>query len=160
MTVNSAVKTQLDATFRALSAAIDQIPEEHWTAGDIDYLIPARHLLHAIDTSAGYLDDGEPDWHRADAFFGRGLDWEGTPAAELPERARMREYLEHERARVGEWLASKSDEQLLAPQETCVWTGPNLLSRCIYLIRHTQAHVQEINAELRRRGLPRIAWVA
>jgi hypothetical protein len=32
----------------------------------------------------------------------------------------------------------------------------NLLSHGIYNIRHSQGHVREINAELRRRGLLRI----
>ena len=66
--------------------------------------------------------------------------------------------MEHSRSNVQAWLDAKSESELLAEQACFVWTGPNILSRCIYVIRHTQGHVQEINAELRRRGLPRIEW--
>ena len=72
----------------------------------------------------------------------------------------MLRYLEHVRTQVNDWLAGKADGDLLAPQTAFPWTGPNILSRCIYVIRHTQAHIGEINSELRRRGLPRIQWQA
>ena len=47
---------------------------------------------------------------------------------------------------------------LRAPQEVFPWTGPNVLSRMIYVIRHGQDHAGQLNAELRRRGLARFPW--
>lgn len=53
---------------------------------------------------------------------------------------------------------SMSDAELLQSQEAFPWTGPNILSRLIYVIRNSQDHTGQLNAELRRRGLPRSAW--
>lgn len=163
MTVKAAIFKQLDATWAELRAACEQIPEEHWNTGDIDCLIPARHVLHAISAAEVDLSDTQPktgeQWgERSAAYWGRPLDWEGADASDLPSRTEMCEYLDHVRAEINAWLDSKSEDDLLAEQTIFTWTGPNLLSRCIYIIRHNQGHVQEINVELRRRGLPRIKW--
>ena len=50
------------------------------------------------------------------------------------------------------------DEGLLAPEEDYAWTGSTLLGRLLYMLAHCRQHLGEINAELRRRGLPRIKW--
>ncbi len=159
MSIHDALARQFDATFRAVRLACEQIPAEHWAAGDIDYLIPARHILHVLDTMViGYFSDGPPAWEAPHPYFSRKLDWEDTPADELPDQTRMLGYLDFAQQHMSRWLDRHRDEQLLEPKDFCPWTGPNLLSHCIYNIRHNQGHLQEINAELRRRGLKRIPW--
>jgi len=157
-----AVTRQLVATWKQWRKAIEKIPTDHWRSGEIDYLIPARHALHVINTVDGYCrDEPAESWNSlAEAHFGRSVDWEGTSADELPNQAEIREYLEKVRERTAQWLSSMSEEQLLAPQDAFPWTGPNLLSRMIYVIRHSQDHTGQLNAELRRRGLPRSSWEA
>ncbi len=158
--VKAAVARQLDATFRAISMVIEQVPAEHWRTGEIDYLIPARHVLHLLDTMViGYFG-GPPDWEAPNPVLGRKLDWEGTPAEELPDQTEMMRYFDHTKQHMADWMDQHDDEALLAPKEFCPWTGPNLLSHLIYNIRHNQGHIDIINAELRRRDLPRIKWQA
>ena len=162
MAALEAVARQLEATWKQWRKAIEQIPADHWRSGEIDYLIPARHALHVINTVDGYCrDEPAESWNSlAETHFGRSVDWEGTPADELPDQAEILEYLEVVQARTAQWLSSMSDEQLLAPQDAFPWTGPNLLSRMIYVIRNSQDHTGQLNAELRRRGLPRSTWEA
>ena len=60
----------LSLTWDMYDDAIKEIPDEHWSTGEIDYLIPARliyHVLEAADyytrpTSEGYPrgTDSEP----------------------------------------------------------------------------------------------------
>jgi len=160
MGVGKAVDRQLEATWKQWSKAIEQIPADQWRDGDVDYLIPARHALHVVNTVDGYCRSEQPaSWNSlAEAHFGRSLDWEGTPASQLPDQAETLGYLEAVRTRAHQWLMDLSDERLLQPQEAFPWTGPNVLSRLIYVIRNSQDHTGQLNAELRRRGLPRSAW--
>jgi hypothetical protein len=51
-----------------------------------------------------------------------------------------------------------SDEDLLAPDPAFPGTGDAILGRALYLLRHHQAHLGEINADFRSRGLPRVEW--
>ena len=55
MSVKDAAIRQLDATMRELRKGIEQIPAGHWATAEIDYLVPARHVLHALEATAGYL---------------------------------------------------------------------------------------------------------
>lgn len=162
MAVLEAVQQQLEATWKQWHKLIAELPAEQWQAGVIDYLVPARHALHVINTVDGYCRDEPADsWNGlTEAHFGRPLDWEGTPADELPLQAECADFLEAVRTRVSTWLAALGDDGLLAPQSVFPWTGPNILSRLIYVIRNSQDHTGQINAELRRRGLPRSAWEA
>ncbi|MBT3341528.1 MAG: DinB family protein [Gemmatimonadetes bacterium] len=154
------IHRQLGATWKQWRKAIEQIPPDHWRTGDIDYLIPARHALHVINTVHGYCRHEQAEsWNGlTDEFFGRSLDWEGTAADELPDQTQCLAYLEHVGDLTRAWLDGLSDEEILSPQEAFPWTGPNLLSRMIYVIRHSQDHSGQLNAELRRRDLPRSAW--
>ena len=124
--------------------------------------MPARQVLHTIATANFYCRDKQPETvgSLAAGYWGRDLDWGGTATEELPNQAEVRGYLEHVGQRGRQWIESKSDMDWLAEQGDFAWTGPNLLSRSIYLIRHIQGHIGEINAELRRRGLERVQWVA
>ena len=160
MEIAEAVSRQLEATWKQWCKASEQIPADEWRTGEIDYLIPARHALHVINTVDGYCRDEEPpSWNSlAEAHFGVELDWEGTKADQLPDQEGIMGYLEAVRTRTRRWLTSMSNEQLLAPQRAFVWTGPNVLSRMIYVIRNSQDHTGQVNAELRRRGLPRSTW--
>ena len=161
MSMREAIDRQFEATWRGLRSTTEDIPAEQWTAGDVDYLRPARHVLHAIIAADGYCRS-EP--HRAswntltEQTFGRSIDWVNTPADQLPDQNAIRDYLDGVGLRIEAWLDGLSDEDLLEPQKEFLNTGPNILSRMIYVIRHTEGHIQIINAELRRRNLPRIKW--
>ena len=160
MAVLEAIEGQLEATWKQWRKAITDIPDQHWRHGDVDFLIPARHALHVINTVDGYARDSQPEsWNGlAEVQFGRALDWEGTPADELPGQQECLAYLEVVRQRTRVWLEGLGDEGLLAPQEAFPWTGPNILSRMIYVIRNSQDHTGQLNAERRRRNLPRSTW--
>ncbi|UCD96137.1 MAG: hypothetical protein JSV35_06490 [Candidatus Bathyarchaeota archaeon] len=57
-----------------------------------------------------------------------------------------------------DWLRGLSDAGLLSPEKAFPWTGKTKLGRVMYLLAHCRQHIGEINAELRRRGLPRVKW--
>ena len=76
----------------------------------------------------------------------------------LPFKEMELEYHREVRRKVELWLCKMDENYLLAREEKFPWTGSTRLGRALYLLGHYRQHFGEINAELRRRGLPRIKW--
>ena len=62
------------------------------------------------------------------------------------------------KAEVATWLATLDDAALLKETSPGDWRGNCLLDLAMYLLRHSQHHLGELNAELRRRGIERPKW--
>jgi len=135
--------------------AIKNIPEDHWRIGDIDYLIPSRIVYHVLETADFYSSskpEGFPWGHRFNVNC-----WDASPE-QLPTKDQARKYHEEMRDKVGDWLRGMEDSDLLSSETAFHWTGGSVLGRVLYLLSHYRQHMGEINAELRRHGLPRIKW--
>jgi hypothetical protein len=141
--------------FDMYEEAIEKIPTTQWAIGDIDYLIPARLILHAIETGDFYSSQS-PEGFPWGKRFGNDV-WD-TAAENLPSKEMELEYHREVRSRVESWLSKMSEHDLLTREEKFPWTGSTRLGRVLYLLAHYRQHFGEVNAELRRRGLPRIAW--
>jgi hypothetical protein len=145
----------LSLTWHMYDDAIKEIPDEHWRTGEIDYLTPARLIYHVLEAADFYTrpnSKGYPWGHRF------GANWESASPDQLPDKGDARDYLEDVKAQVESWVLGMGDEGLLAPEPDYTWTGSTLLGRSLYMLAHCRQHLGEINAELRRRGLPRIKW--
>jgi hypothetical protein len=135
--------------------SVQNIPEEHWKMGEIDYLIPARQAYHAIQTGDFYSGDSPDDFPWGYRFGGGCFD---TPPDKLPTKEQAKEYHDEVREKVTKWILGTGVSGLMSQEEFFPWTGSVVLSRALYLLGHYRQHFGEINAELRRRGLPRIKW--
>ena len=135
--------------------AIENIPEEHWRTGEIDYLIPARQVYHAVETADFYSESTPDDFRRGQKFDCKCFD---SPPEELPTNEQTREYHEEVRTKETNWIRGMDNPELLAKEQSFPWTGSVVLGRALYLLGHYRQHFGELNAELRRRGLPRIKW--
>jgi hypothetical protein len=136
-------------------SAMETVPEEHWRTGEIDYLIPARLIYHAVQTGDFYSEETPDDFpwgHR----FGEGC-FDISPEG-LPTREQSREYHDEVREKVTEWIRATGDQGLMSREKAFPWTGGVVLGRALYLLGHYRQHFGELNAELRVRGLPRIPW--
>ena len=143
--------------FDMYEEAIQTIPEPHWATGEIDYLIPARLIFHATEATDYYTPDNPTGYvwkNRYDVDPDEGE----IPVEKLPSQQHMLEYHNEVRDKVKNWLSTLSMDELLRPEEKFPWTGSTLLGRIIYTFGHYRQHFGELNAELRRRGLPRIKW--
>jgi DinB family protein len=159
MTVAQVVSGQFTGVWDMVRRAIDQIPHAQWRSGERVAgkapVIPARTVYHAIEAAEFYAEqtpDTFPWGHRF------GVDWEAATPDQLPTAAQARAYLDEVQSRVEAWLSGLDDAALLAPDNLFPWTGGTVLDRALYMLRHTQHHVGEINTELYRRGLPRVKW--
>jgi hypothetical protein len=145
-------------TFDMYEDAIKNIPESQWNCGAIDYLIPARLILHATEaadyytkgTSAGYL------WNKK---FKADPEKIGDIKPEnLPTQQEMLEYHQGVRDKIETWLREMTVIDLLETEDEFPWTGSTIFSLILYILAHYRQHFGEVNAELRIRGLPRIKW--
>ena len=48
--ISESIIENLTLTWQMYSEAINNIPVVEWNTGEIDYLIPARQILHGIET--------------------------------------------------------------------------------------------------------------
>jgi len=135
--------------------ALKTVPVEHWRAGEIDYLIPARQVYHAVETADFYSGASPDDFPWGQRFDGGCFD---SPPEELPSREQAREYHDEVRVKVTDWIRGLDATEILAREKSFPWTGSVVLGRALYLLGHYRQHFGELNAELRRRGLPRIEW--
>lgn len=135
--------------------AVNNIPDEHWRTGDIEYLIPARlvnHVLDCVDFYSNPKPNGTVSGHRFK------IDLEKATSEQLPSKEQTKTYLTEMIEKLDGWLQGFSNAELLSGEKAFPWTGKTVLGRAIYLLVHCRQHIGEINAELRRRGLPRIKW--
>jgi uncharacterized damage-inducible protein DinB len=152
----SILKDQWARVWNMWEEMIRTIPDDEWTKGDIDYLIPARHLIHVL-----VCDDAFTGGTTLDQYDGSHLfevrEW-GTPPEELPSRDVALAKLADIRVIVGQRLAKLNDAALLEPEELHPWTGKTRMDRLLYVLRHSQHHLGEMNAELTRRGIKAAVW--
>ncbi len=135
--------------------AFETVPEEHWRAGEIDYLIPARQVYHAVQAADFYSGSSPDGFPWAQRFGGGCFD---SPPEGLPTKEQTREYHDEVRVKVTDWIRGMEDTKVLSQEGAFPWTGSVVLGRVLYLLGHYRQHFGELNAELRRRGLPRIEW--
>ena len=153
--ISESIIENFSLTWEMYSEAIDSIPYEHWRTGEIDYLIPARLMLHAVETIDFYSNKSPNDFKHGYRFK---IDGKTASPNQLPSKDQLRTYLEEVRDKTESWLRGLSDEDFLSHESEFPWTGSTVLGRVLYLLEHCRQHFGELNAELRRRGLPRIKW--
>lgn len=153
--IGKAIIENLSLTWDMYSEAINRIPNEHWRTGEIDYLIPARLMLHAIETIDYYSSESPNDFKHGYRFH---IDRKTASPNQLPDKIQLKKYLDEVKKKTESWLGRLEDKNFLSPESEFPWTGSTVLSRVLYLLEHCRQHFGELNAELRRRGLPRIKW--
>ena len=156
--IGDSIFENFSLTWGMYAEAIETIPDEHWRTGEIDYLIPARLMLHAVETIDFYSNKSPKEFTHGHRF---NIDkWEKATPDQLPSKDQLRAYLDEVKDKTESWLEGLEDEDFLSHESEFPWTGSTVLSRVLYLLEHCRQHFGELNAELRRRGLPRIKWRA
>ena len=153
--VNS-LKDQWTRTWLMWEEMIQNIPDEQWARGDMDYLIPARHLIHV--TVGEDVFSGDTPLAKSDETKWFGVTaWETAPS-ELPGKQVALSSLAVFKSTVEARLSLLTDEDLLEPEQVHPWTGQTRMSKMLFSLRHTQHHLGEVNAELIRRGIEGVRW--
>lgn len=153
--ISESIIENLSLTWEIYAEAIKTIPNIHWRTGDIDYLIPARLMLHIIETIDFYSGNSPKEYTHGYRF---NLDRKTALPKQLPRKDELQIYLDEVKEKTEYWLTGMEDEAFFYRETEFPWTGSTVLGRFLYLLAHCRQHFGELNAELRRRGLPRIKW--
>jgi hypothetical protein len=155
-TLVSSVKDQWARAWAMWEDMIRSIPDDEWRKGDIDYLIPARHLIHvAVGDDVFSSDTPFDEYDHLQCF---GLEAWKTPPGQLPSKETALDTLADIRATVEARFAKLDDAALLESEKIHPWTGQTRVGKLLYNLRHIQHHLGEVNAELIRRGIKGVGW--
>lgn len=152
----SILRSQWARVWDMWEEAVRTIPDDEWTKGDINYLIPARQMIHTLICADVFTADILLDQYDPTKMFG-GEPW-AMPLEELPTREMALAKLASIRTDVAERLAGLDDSALLEPEQVHPWAGQTRACKMLYVLRHTQHHLGEINAELSRRNIKASMW--
>lgn len=150
------LKEQFRRQWAALRGLLVSLPAGQWRNGEITPLVPARLLYHILSGTEVYARSTSYEEYKANQQF--SLDWQMALVEGLPDEQAALGHIGRMERQVEGWLDSLGDDGLMAPDPGFPWTGTIKLGRAMYLLRHTQNHLGELNSELRRRGLPRGKW--
>ena len=139
------MEKQVGHTFHALRTAIENCPDELWSAGEGAYLVIARLAFHALQ-AVDYHLDAHPE----------RFDWEGSDIEALWDWTRTLAYLDemHDKAR-----ACVADEAGLLGEDVSPRFHLSRLDHLCYALPHMVQHTGEINALLRQAGAPVGGWL-
>ena len=150
MSVIDALRDHFERQFKTLDTVYERASSDAWTYGDDRIKGVWQWMLHTLETVEFYLSEKTGDvfsWgHRFD------LDWEGTKAGRFPTKDEMRAYQQDVAQFVRETLRPKTDADLVAAEAVAPWTGKQYVGKLLYLMRHTQQHIGDINRVLRLNG--------
>jgi uncharacterized damage-inducible protein DinB len=147
-----ALTRQFDRHWEMLIDGVTKVPDDEWCQGPTHFMVPARLAFHAVQAVDYHLDDNRAtfDWN---AF---GVDWEESEPEALPDKAALLAYLERVQAKARRWINQLDDQGLLEEPGAFHFLCP--LEQALYLLRHTQYHHGQIDAEMHRRGCPSATW--
>jgi len=155
MTIGSEVAAQFARTWRVFRQQMAALRPEDWRVAEDRYLVPASLALHLVNTAHFYASPSREEHHRTKPI---AVDWEDASPDDLPSCEEILAYAADVAAMVAAWLEGATDDELLGPNDTFPWTGATPLQRAMYLLRHNQHHIAELNLILRSRGLPCADW--
>jgi hypothetical protein len=147
------LKNQFGRVFFKLREAVMTFPAEEWLQAEAIYLRPAglaTHILETFDFYTSELTAEEFPWGER-----LGADWEDPDKDQLPTQEVILQYLEEMKFRLTEWVGSRN---LLEEETVYPGTGETILGRVMYVLRHTEAHLAEMNLELSKRGFSIPEW--
>jgi len=136
--------------------AANHFPENHWYDAPDERLQPARIVYHVLMGSDRYTWLGPADDYLAKRQF--SLDWMKAPVQEFPCKKDAIRHLEEAKTRTLGWIQHFGPSGLINEKPHWPWTGSCALAQGLYHLRHLQHHLAELAVELRRRGLPAVAW--
>jgi len=157
MSIATHLARQFETVWDTVDEAVALIPDHEWTAGADGPSTPVIQLAHTTAGIALYLPPPGKHWPRWCENKTGNFDWQVRPDPCLP-REEFSRYCADVRAGVATWLATLDDAAMLEETSPDDWRGSCPLDLLLYVLRHSERHLGNLHAELRRRGIERPRW--
>jgi hypothetical protein len=131
--------------------------DESWLHVGCSYIVPARIAYHIIGGVDYYIENEA----KPQLASGKKNDWnwQHAPLADLPTRGDILELIHAYKAKADAWIAATDGEE---PNAAFGWTGERRISVALFLLRHMEYHIGELNLLLHisKRGEANDNWIA
>ena len=154
MSVVDEFSNHFERQFKTLDGLYERANDGAWTYPDGRVKGAWRWMAHVLETIEFYLgevNEGFPWGHRF------GVDWEDEQAVP-PGKEAMQAYQADVAQLTRAVLDGKTDRALVQPETVHPWTGKAYLGKLLYLMRHTQQHIGDINRVLRLNDCDALEW--
>ncbi len=155
--ISKALVNQFTSVWKTLQAAIKKVPDERWHDG-VGQWCYSQTAFHIIETAQFYLGS-DPD----EMIWGAraGINWNDVDDIKKEVLPKLtKELVNSYLLEIGKLLA---DTMRIVPDDEFHkidgfhWFS-SILEKLIYLLRHTNYHVGELNRALREWGLAPARW--
>jgi hypothetical protein len=142
--------------FATLDTLFTSVNDEAWRGSDQRLKGIWQWMAHVLEVFEYYFGEQSHEEFQWGHRF--GVDWEIPKPETIPSPDDMRQYLEDVRRLAIQQLERRSEEDFAAPETVHKWTGSTFLARMLYLLRHTQQHIGDMNRVLAFHGCDRMKW--
>jgi uncharacterized damage-inducible protein DinB len=155
--IAKALVNQFTSVWKMLQAAVKKVPDERWHDG-VGQWYYSQTTFHIIETAQFYLgsDPDEMKWGAR-----AGINWDDVTDIEkevLPKLTKelVNSYLGEVGQEAADAMRSVPDDEFFKT-DGFHWFN-SILDKLMYLLRHTNYHVGELNRSLREWGLKPVRW--
>ena len=157
MSIANHIARQFETVWGTIGEAIALIPDNEWASGTDGPSTPVIQLAHIAAGIALYLPPPGKHWPRWCENEKGNFDWQVRPDPCLPREEFCR-YCDAVRSDVSTWLGTLGDPAVLEETSPEDWRGSCLIDLLLYVLRHSERHLGNLHAEMRRRGIERPRW--
>ena len=131
---------QYNHAWKMFSLMVTDFDENAWTQTGCSYIIPARIAYHIIGGVNYYIETEEP----VPVLSGKenSWNWENAPLEDLPTQEDLLGLIRVFKQGTDAWLMGCNLED---ENKKFGWTGSNKLSVALFLLRHMEYHIGELN---------------
>ncbi|HNY17885.1 MAG TPA: hypothetical protein PK542_13340 [Treponemataceae bacterium] len=131
---------QYDHAWKMFYLMVNDFDEDSWLTTGCSYIVPARIAYHILG-GVNYYSENE-----APVALPSGKEntwnWELSPIEDLPTKEDIIGLIHAFKPRVDSWINACDFE---AENKKFPWTGANAMSVALFLLRHMEYHIGELN---------------
>ena len=135
---------------------VNDFDENSWLTTRCSYIVPARIAYHIIGGTAYYIENDT----KIILLSGKAnnWNWENAPTEDLPTKEDIIELIHVFKSKTDYWITNSNFE---AENKKFGWTGTNQMSVVLFLLRHMEYHIGELNLLLHisKKGSANDNWV-
>ena len=138
--MKSELLIQFEHTWKMFYKMVDDFDDKSWLKIGSGYITPARISCHILSGVKYYIEDHtNVVFNSGNIFDG---NWEKCEERELPNRIDIEKCIHEFKKKIEKWI---NDMKLEDENKAFAWTGKMKMSVVLFLLRHMEYHIGEIN---------------